>query len=94
MKIIITERQLKKVLKKTLEKEIEEQEPASDATTTASVNKTGVSDNQHINTTGNPTKHEDLHKITRGPGNQLKVSPIWSETVGTTLTRGVDNQLK
>jgi hypothetical protein len=61
MKIIITEKQCRRVLKKIVEKEVEEQEGSD-------VASTGASGKQP----GNPTKWHDIIKITRGVDNQLQ----------------------
>ena len=90
MKVLITEKQLKKLIKKTIDQEMKEQDDPSDAMPTA-----GTSDTQ-TGGKGYPevTTWSDIvgSKLTRGPANQIK-NTKWSDTVGSSLTRGPGNQL-
>ena len=91
MKVLITEKQLKKLIKKTIDQEMEEQDDPSAAMPTD-----GTSDAQ-TGGQGYPevTTWSDIvgSKLTRGPANQIK-NTKWSDTVGSSLTRGPANQLK
>lgn len=92
MKVLITEKQLKKLLKDTLDQEIDEQE----ATPEDAQPKTGESQQKSVSQ-GYPevTTWEDIvgSKLTRGPANQIK-NTKWSDTVGSKISRGPANQLK
>jgi len=97
MKVLITEKQLKRLSKK-IPKEVKEQEADApvDPTNVDPTPTTGVSDKQKGGE-GYPevSTWSDLvgSKLTRGPANQI-ANTKWSDTVGATLTRGPANQLK
>ena len=94
MKVIVTERQLKRLSTKNRHGEFTEQAATSspeDAQPTS-----GASDTQTGDQKGYPTvsKWEDVvgSMVSRGAANQIK-NTKWSDTVGSLVSRGAANQL-
>lgn len=88
MKIQITEEQYK-TIKKKVEAEFDEQTEAEPVDPEP---ETGASPEQS-GAEGYPEVGKWESGVTRGPGNQLGVTK-WSDTVGSTITRGKANPLK
>jgi len=90
MKILISEKQLKKIIDSISETEIDEQE------TVDPTPKSGASQKQKGGD-GYPevSTWSDVvgSKLTRGSANQIK-NTKWSDTVGSILKRDAANQLK
>ena len=95
MKVVITERQLKKLLNKGKEIEIKEDDPVAAGAAAEAIPKTGASDSQSGGQ-GYPevSTWESVvgSKLQRGAANQIK-NTNWSDIVGTTLSRDAANQL-
>ncbi len=96
MKVLITEKQLKRLIKKTKELEIDEEDAvaataAADATPVPGTSETqqGGQGYPEVSTWENIVGS----KLARGPANQIK-NTKWSDTVGAGLTRDAANQLK
>ena len=88
MKILITERQLKKIFS-DVETEFDEQ---TDTEPVSPEPEPGTSDDQS-GADGYPEVGKWESGVTRGPANQIGVTK-WSEVVGSTLKRDKANQLK
>jgi hypothetical protein len=85
MNILITEKHLKLILSNK-KKELDEVEEV------ATEPEAGTSDVQSGGD-GYPEVGKWESGVTRGPANQIGVTK-WSDTVGSTITRGKANQLK
>lgn len=85
MKLLITEKQLKKLVTTLSDEELEEQDLAS-TSDGESKPKSGASDDQKVGGDGYPEVNKWESGVTRGPDNQVG-NTKWSDVVGSKVSR-------
>ena len=93
MKIIINEKQYKKLIDSDLDEE--DTAAAEPSISTAGTSPTpSSSSSSSDSSTGYPQVGHWESGVTRGPANQIDDKSKWADIVGSTLKRGKANQLK
>lgn len=85
MKLLISEKQLKKLVTTLTDEELDEQDFGGSSPADASP-KSGASDDQQIGGDGYPEVHKWESGVSRGPDNQVG-NTKWSDVVGSEVSR-------